>query len=121
MKKILCIILALSFCAVSFAATVDNEKSQFLSSVMYQYTSTDNKKGQSQEDYSFTVTANQEQLKKINELKGKKMTRLEFFEAVFPDIVSKLSDNQKKLYASIPFEAPTPQTPAPGTGSSGRN
>lgn len=107
MKRILSSILALTICMVSssnaFAATVDN------------------KENQASEDFEFTVQANQDQLILINKLKGKKMSRLEFYESVFPDLVPKLSDNQKKRYANESFEDLTKTgtvTSTPGTGSS---
>jgi hypothetical protein len=139
MKKIVCIILALSLFVITTASTIN--KVHDLSKGIYLYASAesfifftngkspplDNESRPTQKDYSFTVHANKEQLKKINELKGKKMTRLEFFEAVFPDIVAKLSDRQKKLYASMPYVFPGSQTSsstssstAPNAGSSGR-
>lgn len=107
MKRILSSILALTICVVSssnaFAATADNKKSQ------------------TEEDYKFTVKANQDQLELINELKGKKMSRLKFYESVFPDLVPKFSDNQKERYASEPFEDLTKtsaNTSTPDTDSS---
>lgn len=49
------------------------------------------------------MQANKEQLALINEIKGKKMSRLEFYETVFPDLASKFTDSQKERYARIPF------------------
>lgn len=51
------------------------------------------------------------------------MSRLEFYESVFPDLVPKFSDSQKERYASEPFEDLTKtsintSTSTPGSGSS---
>ncbi len=53
--------------------------------------------------YKFSVQANEEQLAEINMIKNKKISRLEFFQEVFPEIAEHFTEHQKEFYASLPF------------------
>jgi hypothetical protein len=57
-------------------------------------------------DYEFSIHANAEQIAKINSLKGKKMTKLEFYEEVFPDVAKHFSAHQRELFSKIDYSQP---------------
>lgn len=95
MKKLLCVLSICVFCFILsssvFPVSKDSSKTDAINS---------------DGDYEFSIHANAEQIAKINSIKGKKMTRLEFYEEVFPDVAKHFTAHQKDLFSKMEYSQP---------------
>lgn len=114
MKKLLCVLSIFVFCFILssavFPAAKDSNKTDAISSdsTLLNFAATKNASDatNSDGDYEFSIHANAEQIAKINSIKGKKMTRLEFYEEVFPDVAKHFSAHQKDLFSKMEYSQP---------------
>jgi len=115
MKKFLSFLLVCTFCftlsSTAFAATKDSSETVTSSDgkpIYFSATKNSSKTDttSSSGDYEFSIKANAVQIAKINSIKGKKMTRLEFYEEVFPDVAKHFTAHQKEFFSKMEYSQP---------------